>query len=170
MHYITHCVDYGIVFDPERFHFTEKGVYFAGFHITEDGIKPTKRMTETFLQFPSPKNVTNFRSWFGLVNQDSYAFSQTEIIAPFRKLLRTKERKFYWNNILKQIFYKSKQRIAREIEDGMKTFEVNRPTCLSTDFSRTEVGYFLRQKHCYCAIEAGSICGEDHRKVILAGS
>lgn len=55
--------------DPEKFHFTEKEVDFARFHITEDGIKHTKRMTEAILQFATPKNITNVRSWFGLVNQ-----------------------------------------------------------------------------------------------------
>lgn len=52
----------------------------------------------------------------------------------------------------------------------MKTSKVNRPMCLSTDFSRTGLGYFLFQKHCNCAIKVGPICGEDHWKLILAGS
>lgn len=48
----------------------------------------------------------------------------------------------------------------------MKTFEVNRPTCLFADV-RTSVGLFLFQKHCNFAIEAELVCGEDHWKLIL---
>lgn len=51
----------------------------------------------------------------------------------------------------------------------MKILEVSRPTCLSADF-RTGVGHFLFQKHCNCAIEAELVYGEDHWKLILAGS
>lgn len=61
---------------------------FAGFRITMDGIKP-KKMTEAILQFATSTNITSIRSWFGLVNQVSYTFSQGEIMSPFRELLQT---------------------------------------------------------------------------------
>lgn len=71
-------------------------------------------------------------------------------MVPYWELLWTKNRKFYWDNTLDQIFNESKQRIASEIEDGVRTSKVNRPMCLSTDFSRTRLGNFLFQKHCNC--------------------
>ena len=64
--------------------------------------------------------------------------------------------------MLEQIFKESKQRIMQEIENGVKTIGVNRPTCLLTVFNRTWIGYFLFQKHCNCATKAGPACGEDH--------
>lgn len=82
-----------------------------------------------------------------------------------RVLIRIKDRRFYWDNTLDQIFNESKS-VAQEIEDGVKKFEVNRPTGLSPDFSRTVVGYFLFQMHFNCAIEAKSIYGEDNWKLI----
>ena len=143
--YIIHCGSNGIVFNPEKFHFAEKEVEFAGFQITEDGIKPTKRMTEGISSFPTPKNITDVRSWSGQENQVSYAFSQAEIMALFWELLKTKDQKFYWDDTLDKIFEELKLRIRKEIENGVNTFEINRPTCLSTDFSRTGIGYFLFQ-------------------------
>lgn len=71
MGYITHCGKNGIIFNLEKFHFVEKEVDFAGFWLTVDEIKPTKRMTEVILNFPTPQNVTTVRSPFGLVNQVS---------------------------------------------------------------------------------------------------
>lgn len=168
--YITHCGRNGIVFNPDKFKFACDEVEFAGFIITADGIKPSKKMTEAILNFPTPTNITGVRSWFGLVNQVSYAFSQAEVMAPFRELLRTKDRKFYWDTTLDNLFEESKKHIVRKIEEGVKTFEKNRATCLSTDYSKNGIGYFLFQKHCQCPTESGPNCGENHWKIILAGS
>ena len=70
-------------------------------------------MTEAILNFPTPTNITGIRSWFGLVNQVSYAFSQAEAMAPFPELLRTKDRKFYWDATLDRLFEESKRKIVR---------------------------------------------------------
>ena len=170
LEYITHCGWNGIVLNPGKFQFTEDELEFAGFRITADGIKPTKKMTETILNFPTPTNITDVRSWFTLINQVSYAFSQAEAMSSFRELLRTKDRKFYWDATLDKLFKESKRNIVREIEEGVKTFEMNRATCLPTDCNKTSIGYFLFQKHCRCSTESGPNCGENHWKIILAGS
>ena len=127
-------------------------------------------MTEAILNFPTPTNITGIRSWFRLVNQVSYAFSQTEAMAPFRELLRTKDHKFYWDAKLDKQFEESKRNIVGEIKEGVKMFEMNRLTCLSTDYSKSGIGYFLFQKHCRCPTESGPNYGENHWKIILAGS
>lgn len=168
--YISHCADKGIVFNPDKFHFAEREVEFAGFLVTDNGVKPTKRMTEAILHFPTPTNITGVRSWFGLVNQVSYAFSQAEVMAPFRELLKTKNRKFYWDETLERIFQESKKVIVGKIEKGVRTFEINRATGLATDYSKTGISYFLFQKHCGCSGELNMGCGDGHWKIILTGS
>ena len=168
--YISQCADKGVVFNPDKFHFADMEVEFAGFLVTANGVKPTKRMTEAILHFPTPTNISGVRSWFGLVNQVSYAFSQAEVMAPFRELLRTKNRKFYWDETLERLFKESKRVIVEKIENGVKTFEINRTTGLATDYSKTGISFFLFQKHCKCPGEADMSCGEGHWKVILAGS
>lgn len=52
----------------------------------------------------------------------------------------------------------------------MKFFEVNRPTCLSTDYSRIGVSYFLFQKYGCYPTGIGSNYGKVHWKLVLAGS
>ena len=170
VNYITHCGKNGIVFNPDKFHFACNEVEFAGFVITADGVKPTKKMIEAILQFPTPTNITDVRSWFGLVNQVSYAFSQAEIMTPFRELLRTKNRGFYWDETLERIFQESKRVIANKIEEGVQTFELDRTTGLATDYSKTGISYFLFQKHCSCTGEPDMSCGNGHWKLILSGS
>ena len=119
------------------------------------------RMIEAILNFPTPKDLKGMRSWFGLVNQVAYAFSQAETMAPFRELLSSK-RKFYWDYTLDRLFEESKLHIVKQIEEGVKSFEMNRPTCISSDFSKTGISYFLFQKHCSCEISAGPNCGGGH--------
>ena len=109
-------------------------VEFAGFLITANGVKPTKKMTEAILHFPTPTSITGVRSWFGLVNQVSYAFSQAEVMAPFRELLQTKNQKFYWDEPLEHLFKESKLVIMDKIEQSVKTFEINRTMGLATDY------------------------------------
>ena len=54
--YISHCTDNGIVFNPDKFHFAEMQVEFAGFLITTNGVKPTKRIgwLKPSFTFPHP--------------------------------------------------------------------------------------------------------------------
>ena len=50
-------------------------------------------------------------------------------------------------------------------------FEVDRYTCLATDWSKTGLGFFLLQKHCQCSsIDKAPHCGVDHWQLVFAGS
>lgn len=69
------------------------------------------------------------------------------------------------DDTLNQLFNEYKQRIVQDIEDKVKTFEVNRPTWLTMVYSRNGSG-FLFQKYCRYTKEAGPNCGEDHWKLI----
>ena len=50
-------------------------------------------------EFLTPKNITDVRSWFGLLNQVSYAFSMAERMLPFRDLLKPAV-PFHWDDTL----------------------------------------------------------------------
>ena len=60
------------------------------------------------------------------MNQVSYAFAQAEAMTPFRELLASKKRTFYWDEELSRVFEQSKHEIiARE---GIRTFVPSRRT------------------------------------------
>ena len=90
-------------------------------------------------------------------------------MAPFRELLE-KAKPFYWDETLENFFQNSKGQIISLIEHGVTTFEVNRPTCLATDWSKTGIGFTLSQKHCQCPGTSDPFCGSGHWKVTYAGS
>ena len=96
--YIALCASNGVVFNPKKFHFAQKEVEFAGFSITEQGIKPSKSTLEAILNFPKPANITDARSWFGLVNQVSYNISSSDMMQPIRDLLKPGH--WYWDKTL----------------------------------------------------------------------
>ena len=74
---------HGITLNPEKYHFAQDEVKFAGFEITNDTVRLCKRYIGTITDFPTPQSLTDIRSWFGLVNQASYAFSMADMILPF---------------------------------------------------------------------------------------
>jgi hypothetical protein len=91
-------------------------------------------------------------------------------MAPFRELLSQKNGKFYWDDVLDKLFRDSKEKIIATIQEGVRSFELNLPTCISTDWSKVGIGYTLTQKHCKCRGPYKPNCGDGHWHTILAGS
>ena len=169
INYIHHCTRNGIIFNPKKFTFCKMVIEFSGFLVTGNSIKPSPRIVDAILKFPTPKNLTGIRSWFGLVNQVSYAFAQTELMSPFRELLKH-NKKFYWDATLEKLFQETKTKIVEQIEHGIRTFDCKKASCLSTDWSKTGIGFFLFQQSCSCQPIEGPNCGGGHWAVVFAGS
>ena len=140
------CGRNGITLNPEpsKFRFCQNYVEFAGFEVTLDSVHPCKRFLEAITDFPSPKNITDVRSWFGLVHQASYTFSMADKMSPFSKL-QTPGAKFARTKDLDDLFQETKVTIRREIENGIKIFDPSKPTCLATDWSKTCIGFWMLQ-------------------------
>ena len=162
------CGQNGITLNPDKFVFSSTVVDFAGFTITMDSVLPSPKYSDAILNFPVPRNIHDIRSWFGLVNQVSYAFSMAKRMLPFRELLKTGQQ-FQWNSELQEIFDESKDRIVQEIETGVRIFDKSKPTCIATDWSKTGIGFWLLQKHCGC-MPVKPFCCNDGWKVTLVGS
>ena len=87
-----------------------------------DGIKPTETFLENIRTFPSPRNITDVRSWFGCVAQVSFAFSTSTVMAPFRHLLSSKAQ-FQWTRDLEEAFQASKEEIIKQCIQGVQSFQ-----------------------------------------------
>ena len=127
---------------------------YVGFTLTRDEIRPAESMTESIQNFPAPKNITQARAFFGLVEQVSFAFSECADIIHFRHLLSPKT-KFVWSDDLEREFGLAKASIVRKIHKGVTMFEVDRITALVTDWSIEGQSLGLWQKHCACK---GPVC------------
>ena len=72
-------------------HFAQPEVEFAGVFQSEDGYKIHSRVYEAIKTFPTPTNITEVRSFYGMANQLAPFNSKlTEILAPIRPLLSTR--------------------------------------------------------------------------------
>ena len=162
------CGRHGITLNPEKFVLGSDTVEFAGFEITPDRVRPSKKHSQAIRDFPTPTNITDIRSWFGLINQVSYAFSMADKMLPFRELLKP-GKPFKWDDNINSLFEESKNIIISEIEKGVQIFDARRPTCLATDWSKTGIGYWLLQKHCTCSTKV-PFCCHTGWKVTLVGS
>ena len=166
--YLELCGKSGIVLNPEKFQFSESTVDFAGFRIAADTVEPLPKYLDSIRGFPTPRNISDIRSWFGLVHQVAHYAKLRDMLEPFRKFLSPKVR-FEWSAELDKIFEESKSRIVEAIKDGVQIYDVTKRTCLRTDWSQNGVGYFLSQKHCDCESQDYGCCPDGWR-ITLAGS
>ena len=166
--YLSLCSANGILFSEKKFQFCSKKVDFLGFILDEEGVKPSDEHLKAIQDFPTPRDITGIRSWFGLIEQSSYAFSKTDVMQPFRHLLKPSS-KFEWNAELNNAFKDSKEEIVKRIVEGIKTFDTKKVTCLATDYSKTGIGFHLLQKNCKCN-NLTPICCKDGWSIVFANS
>ena len=158
----------GIVLNPDKFQFCQKSVEFAGFRVGNSVIEPLPKYLDAIRDFPTPNNITDIRSWFGLVNQVSNYAQLREVMAPFRPFLSPKN-PFQWSPELEESFQKSKEAIIEAITKGVEIFDLKKHTCLRPDWSKQGIGYFLLQKYCDCISDLPDCCANGWR-IVLAGS
>ena len=122
---LEHCSNNGITFNPEKFVFARDKVEYVGFEITMDLMKPASSMLQAIKEFQAPTNIMQMRSFFGLVNQVSFAFSMKDTMAPFKELLRPSAA-FYWDERLQKLFEEAREEIVKKVEAGVKMFEMDK--------------------------------------------
>ena len=166
--FLSLCSSHGMLFGSKKFQFASESVKFVGFNVTDTGIKPTQEFIDNINNFPTPKSLTDIRSWFGAVAQISFAFATAPVMLPFRHLLSSKV-PFSWSPDLDSAFKASKLEIVRQIEKGVRTFDPSKPTALATDWSKFGMGFWLCQKHCDCEQDLPGCCPSGWQTV-LCGS
>ena len=96
------CIDFleltgnnGVSLNPHKFQCCKKEVDFAGFRVTESTVKPLPKFIKGIKNFPTPKNITDVRAWFGLTNQVAHYAQLRDLVASMRPLLKNSA-KFEW--------------------------------------------------------------------------
>ena len=167
--FLDTCGNGGIIFNKKKFQFACDEVEYLGFSITNTGITPNTDFVNNIRSFPPPKNLTDIRSWFGCVQQIAYTFALSEIMLPFRQLLRPQV-PFVWSSELEEAFKASKEEIIRQCVKGVRLFSMTAPTGLATDWSKQCMGWWLVQKHCNCPGEPALGCCKIGWQTVYCGS
>ena len=97
------CGYNSIILYPKKFQFGQKTVTFAGLEILMDYVKPCQKFVAAIANFPMPTNINNMCSWFGLINQVSYAFPSSEMLKQLPHLLPPNTL-FTWSNQMIDLF------------------------------------------------------------------
>ena len=87
---------------------------------------------------------------------------------PFRQSPKPRT-PFKWDSELNELFEESKSVIIDEIVEGVRIFDKSKPTFLATDWSKTEIEFWLFQKHFHC-LSTEPFCCRTGWKVTLVGS
>ena len=134
------------------------------------GVRPNRKFLEAIRAFPAPKTLSEARSFFGMVNQVSYAFAMSPHMAAFRHMLRPDTwEAFEWNDTLKEEFEAAKEKIVESVQDGVSSFDTSKTTCLATDWSKQGLGFFLLQKWCECTQIRPNCCQGGWKLVLAVG-
>ena len=102
---------------------------FAGFRVSLDSVEPLPKYLDAIRNYPTPKNITDIRSWFGLVNQVSHYSQLRDMMEPFRRFLSPKV-EFDWTAELGELFERSKEKIVEAIKEGVQIFDLSKLTAL----------------------------------------
>lgn len=156
--FLTRCQEKGISLNLAKLQLAQRSVRFAGFIVSQDGYHPDPQLTRAISEFPTPHNITDLRSFFGLVNQvASFMEEVSELLSALRPLLSSKN-EFRWEEEHQRAFEAAKTALTSV--PALAFFDPSRPTSLSTDASRLQgLGFVLSQAQrdgTWRVIQAGS--------------
>ena len=136
------CREWGITLSERKYQFGEE-VKFAGYILNQIGHRPDPEKVAAIRDFPSPKDMTNLKSWMGLVNQfEKYAPDLKQAMAPLQGLL-SKKNAYLWLPEHEEAMKKIKDILTGE--NILKHFDPKLKTTLMTDACRFGLGYVLVQ-------------------------
>ena len=147
MDFLELCALNEIVINDKKFQFCKETVIFAGLKITPSVIAPSDNILSAIRDFRIPKDITGARSWFGLVNQVAWAHSLSDVMKPFRDLIKPNN-KFIWTPELDKLFTDTKSILVSMVQQGINSFDTTRRTCIQWDWSKDSIGYVVLQQYC----------------------
>ena len=128
---LRRCDDRGITLNPQKFKFAQNEVKFCGYKITPAGYTTDNEKARAIADFPRPENVTDLRSFMGLVNQLSGLTPELAgSTQAFRDLLKSR-RVWRWTEQHEAAFLHTK--IVLSSPPVMAFFDPQLPTVLQPD-------------------------------------
>ena len=141
---LTACRENNITLSPGKAMAGNK-VKFAGMLVSDVGVQPDADKVAAIRDFPRPQNITDLRSYFGLVNQlGSFVPDLSHALQPLRCLLK-KDTMYKWQPEHTAAYEESKKILTSPLL--VHHFDPKLPTELLTDASRLRgLGFLLIQR------------------------
>ena len=143
---LNRCKENKITLNANKLHFAQEEVDYCGYHLNKDGITPEKDKLSAITKFQAPTNITELRSFLGLVNQLSQFSSDIATVAePLRHLLK-KNHEWLWTADHEKSFAQVKEALSKP--PILAYYDPKLPVILETDAAKLKgLGYALLQKH-----------------------
>ena len=143
---LCRCYENNITLNAEKFIFAVPETDFCGYEVSGDGIRVDSKKVQAIADFPTPKNLTDLRSFFGLVNQLSDFSYETVNPAETLRPLLSPRNEFMWTAAHQSAFEEVKKALTST--PTLAHFDPRLPTALQSDASRLNgIAYALLQKH-----------------------
>lgn len=137
--------DHNIRINIQKCKFFKESVEYLGHVIGPNYIKPDPKKVFAIRNAPNPKNVTEIKSFMGLVNYyRKFAPMQATCLAPLNNLTR-KGVKFNWDIACQRSFDECKKLISEK--SILVQYDPSKELFLTCDASGSGVGGCLSQKH-----------------------
>ena len=133
----------GLRLHPTKCSFGVDKVQYLGYTIDSSGLKPTKEKLDAIFNAPEPKDITQLRSYLGMLNfYRKFLVHAAVVLEPLNRLLR-KDVNWEWNSQHSQAFQESKSLL---IDACLVHFDPTLPIVVSADSSKYGLGAVLCQK------------------------
>ena len=143
--FLHRCRLNGITLNKKKSKIAESEVFYAGYKINTEGIEADQSKVKAIQEYPEPKNITELRSFLGLVNQlGNFSSNISSHTSELRGLLSGKN-KFNWLPEHTSAFNDIKKVLCEP--PILHHFDPTLPVILQTDASRTKgIGFALLQE------------------------
>ncbi|XP_063961269.1 uncharacterized protein K02A2.6-like [Lytechinus pictus] len=106
--------DHNVKLKRSKCAFVESEVVYLGLKVSSQGLQPVKEKIEPIINAPKPKNVTELRSFLGMVQFYSrFLPDLASVLAPLHKLLQ-KEQKWEWSKAQQEAYEKCKRMLTSD--------------------------------------------------------
>ena len=143
---LLRCREHGITLNKRKFVFAATDTSFCGYNLSPAGIAADPAKLRAISEFPAPTNITELRSFLGLVNQlGDFTADIASSAEALRGLLRPRNT-FCWTPTHETAFNAVKAALSQP--PTLAPFDPSLPTMLQTDAARLKgLGYALLQQH-----------------------
>ena len=133
--------DAGLKANKEKCEFFRDRVQFCGHEIDREGLHKTQEKIEAVVSAPRPENVSQFRSFLGLVNYyNRFLRNASTVLHPLHQLLEQNS-EWQWTEQCEQAFTEAKRLITSE--QVLTHYDPALPVRLACDASPTGIGAVL---------------------------
>lgn len=136
--------DAGLRLKREKCVFGASEVVYLGHRINADGLQPTKEKVEAVVKAPSPRDMTELKSYLGLINYyGKFLPNLSSLLAPLHLLMR-KDTQWAWGDAQQEAFEESKELLTSA--KVLVHFDPNLDLIVSCDASPYGVGAVLAHR------------------------